>query len=632
MKLTNPGPIQVYTLTPTNPLPSWHLGPNRRKRPPPHTHDSLLLLQDFTFPEAGLCIRPSPDGNNLISTGTYKPQIHVHHLPDQSLSFSRHTNDVNVSFVLIAEDGSKSVHLQGDRWVEVHNLMGRVGRVRVPRYGRDLGVDWRAAEVLVPTVGVGPTGAGEVFRLNLELGRFVTPYGVDVGDGDGGALQGGVHAGAVNCVDVAEMSHGLLAFGTSIGSVELWDSRCRVKAAVLGVFDGAETTAVRFHELGLGLATGGSNGVVQTYDLRSPRPVLRKEHGDGERIKGLRFLGQRYGGTGDLLLSMDKSAIKIWDATNGDFWTSVEPDVDLNHVEWIPDTGMLVAANEGVQQHAFFIPQLGPAPKWCAYLDHRVEEMAEDAEDPNAFVPDKRVGEIYDNYVFLDMEQLRELQLDTLLGQKNSKLRPYMHGCFVPKDTYEVAKMTMNPVEGEEQRRKARLEKLEKERNSRVRGKKKTDEKDAQTLDPRFHAMLNNAEFAIDKSSREYQLLNPSSAQPKRAVESSDDEDEEDRYVHNKPSEVGDGNRIGTTSYKTSGKAVRIVPKRSAPGKRSKSFGELASTLPRHNAKQTTTNIVGDKEITFEPSSRKKQKQHTDGVKRPQKDRRSASKNTLRGL
>ena len=81
-------------------------------------------------------------------------------------------------------------------------------------------------------------------------------------------------------------------------------------------------------------------------------------------------------------MSADKRIIKIFDAHSGEPWTSVEPVVDLNYVEWIPDTGMIVTANEGRQQHAFFIPQLGSAPRWCAFLDNLVEEMAEDPNDP----------------------------------------------------------------------------------------------------------------------------------------------------------------------------------------------------------------------------------------------------------
>ena len=99
-------------------------------------------------------------------------------------------------------------------------------------------------------------------------------------------------------------------------------------------------------------------------------------------------------------LSLDKKGIKIWEAESGAYWSGVEPAVDLNHVEWVPDSGMILTANEGRQQHAFFIPQLGPAPKWCAFLDNLVEEMAEDADDPNAFKSSGTgAGEVYDNFI-----------------------------------------------------------------------------------------------------------------------------------------------------------------------------------------------------------------------------------------
>ena len=68
-------------------------------------------------------------------------------------------------------------------------------------------------------------GNGEVFRLNLDLGRYMRSYEVEVGGDDmtsagGGALQGGIATGSVNTAAIAEESHGLLAFGTSIGTVE----------------------------------------------------------------------------------------------------------------------------------------------------------------------------------------------------------------------------------------------------------------------------------------------------------------------------------------------------------------------------------------------------------------------------
>lgn len=435
-------------------------------------------------------MRVSEDGNWVMSTGTYKPQIHTHYLPHLSLSYARHTNTVNETFILLSSDYSKSLHLQTDRFLEFHTPGGLHYSARIPRYGRDLKYNKRTAEALVPSVGVNADGMGEVYRLNLEVGRFMKGFEVDVGGDDfnstgGGALQGGINVGAVNTAAVAEESHNLLAFGTSIGTVEFWDSRSRSKVGLLQPpresygLDGdfkPEITALEFHRSGLNIATGNSNGIVQLYDLRSPVPLLTKDQGYGYPIQTLKYLTPTARSASavqsEKIMSADKRIIKIWEKESGDPWTSVEPAVDLNHVEWCPDSGMLLTANEGRQQHSFFIPQLGPAPKWCSFLDNLVEEMAEDAEDPGAYASNNTTGAVYDNFKFLSTAQLRELNLDHLVGTTNL-MRPYMHGYFVAQKLYEQAKLISNPEIFEEQRAKTIQEKINKERESRIRGTKK---------------------------------------------------------------------------------------------------------------------------------------------------------------
>lgn len=429
-------------------------------------------------------------------------------------------------------------------------------------------------------MGVNADGNGEVFRLNLEIGRFMKGYDVDVGGDDfdsmgGGALQGGIRTGSVNCAAIAEESHGLHAFGTSIGTVELWDSRSRNRVSALGpptslssqdtVDVRPEITALAFHRSGLNLATGSSTGIVHTYDLRSPVPLLKKDQGYDYPIQTLKYLtpstrSSGSAGSDNLIMSADKRAIKLWNAETGDHWTSVEPAVDLNHVEWVPDSGMFLTANEGRQQHAFLIPQLGPAPRWCAFLDNLVEEMAEDGEDPSAFNSSKSgAGEVYDNYKFLDMKQLRELSLDHLIGQTNL-LRPYMHGYFVAQKLYEQARLLTNPDLAEQQRQKSIQGRIDKERESRIRGNKKVavkvnrrlaeklaareeanERRKAQRVlkqggdepkpaaetdiqeeelaekpknrlleDDRFKALFENEEYEIDETTREFAMHNPS--------------------------------------------------------------------------------------------------------------------------
>lgn len=482
------------------------------------------------------------------------------------------------------------MHLQTDRSLEFHTPSGLHYTTRIPRYGRDLKFNRRTAEALIPAVGVNADGNGEVFRLNLEVGRFMKGFEVDVGGDDfdslgGGALQGGIRAGSVNCAAVADESHGLLAFGTSQGTVEFWDSRSRNRVSALGpptstlVLDTGqdttrpEITALEFHPSGLNLAAGDGNGILHTYDLRSPVPLLRKDQGYGTPIQTLKYLTPTTRSSSaiapDKLLSADRKSIKLFDSNTGNLWTSVEPAVDLNHVEWVQDSGMLLTANEGRQQHAFLIPQLGPAPRWCGFLDNLVEEMAEDASsDPNAFNSGSKsaVGEVYDNYKFLSQRELRDLNLEHLVGTTNL-LRPYMHGYFVPQRLYEQARLLANPDLALEQRQKSIQEKIDKERESRIRGSKKVavkvnrklaeklaareeanERRKAERLlrkrgdedldqkvpeedavedevqkqpkkattnlmaDDRFKRLFEDEDFEIDETSREFQMHNPSTA------------------------------------------------------------------------------------------------------------------------
>jgi ribosome biogenesis protein ENP2 len=587
MKIANDSAVPVYTISgaEARPLPEWLIRKRKRSlKQDPEFANRVELLQDFEFEEASQCVRVSEDGEWAMSTGTYKPQIHVHHLPQLALSFERHTNCLNETFRLLSSDYTKSIHLQTDRFLELHTGGGLHYRTRIPRFGRDLLYDKHSAEALVPSVGVNGDGQGEVYRLNLEVGRFMKSYEVDVGGDDvltagAGSLQGGINAGSVNTGAIAEESHNLLAFGTSLGTVEFWDPRSRNRAGILSApndaFEGrSEITALQFHRSGLELASGNSNGLVHLYDLRSPVPLLKKDQGYNFPIKNIIYLdsstSSRAQNSDPKILTADKRIIKIWDARNGTHWTSVEPAVDLNHVEWCKDSGMLLTANEGKQQHSFFIPQLGPAPKWCAFLDNIVEEMAEDPNDPNSYNK-STAGEVYDNFKFLTLPQLRQLSLEHLIGS-TSLLRPYMHGYFVAQKLYEEARLISNPDLWQEQRQKSIQEKISKERESRIRGNKKasvkvnrklaekileredkaerrrakrvlknggddemldadaqapavaepadptTEEKSAATgvlNDPRFARLFEDEDFEVDEESHEFQAINPSTRLPK---------------------------------------------------------------------------------------------------------------------
>lgn len=509
-----------------------------------------------------------------MATGTYKPQHHTYHLPSLALKYTRHHVSLNLTFFLLSQDYSKSVHLQTDRTIEFHTPMGCHYSIRIPRYGRALGYQKQRAEVVIPAYG------NEVYRLDLESGRFLKPFelSVDVESGESIAVES-------HC-------HGLLAFGTSKGSVEFWDPRSRdrigiltpprgdasvtgfARDAVLGS-RGEETnpaiTALEFATNGLNLATGSAAGITTLFDIRSPRPLLTKDQQYGFPIHSLRFmtvLGSE-DERGKKVLSSDKRIIKIWDQETGKPWTAIEPSVDLNHIEPVPDTGMIFTANEGKEMHSFFIPQLGPAPRWCSFLDNLTEEMAErHLNDPDAYSPSDEFNHgTYDNFKFLTKAELASFGLDALIGTPKgmSILRPYMHGYFISQKLYEEARLQRDPFEWERERAAMIRQRIEKERESRIRTSRKDltlakikvnkalaekllrqDEKLAKKRgrkdaglgvegngdgavileeggedevvvgklssllkDKRFGGLFEDPEFAIDENTLEYQQLNP---------------------------------------------------------------------------------------------------------------------------
>jgi ribosome biogenesis protein ENP2 len=637
MKLTNPSDVSVYTISGAStarPLPDWLARKRKRSlKNDPEYANRVELLQDFEFEEASNCIRVSDDGDWVMSTGTYKPQIHAHYLPQLSLSFARHTTSLNQSFVLLSSDYSKSLHLQTNRTLEFHTPGGCHYQTRIPRYGRDLIYDKLSAEALVPAVGVNADGIGEVYRLNLEIGRYMKPYEIDVGGDDlttagGGALQGGINTGSVNVAAIAEDSHNLLAFGTSIGSVEFWDPRSKSRVGILSGQQG-EITALDFDRSGLSLVTGSSAGLINIFDLRRPAPRLQKDQGYGYPIKSLMHMTTS--SQEKKILSADKRIIKLWDEADGKAWTSVEPAVDINSVAWCKNSGMILTANEGKQQHAFLIPQLGPSHKWCSFLDNMVEEMAEEAPSTT-----------YDNYKFLTLPELKQLNLGHLVGT-TSLLRPYMHGYFVASKLYEEARVIANPYIWDDERTKRVKEKVERERASRIRGGKKVkvnqnlvdrmlkrqerrqkvDEEMGVLGDTRFNKLFEDEEFQVDEKSREFQALNPSTkigevTATKEANSDSDASDSEEEVI-SKPKPVPEM-RISSSSYKKSGHQRQDKPL----GSRVQGAGRITKNKGE---------VVGERQVTFAPNAGKREKEKPEPRKGRRDDgRRSASGNVFRRL
>lgn len=227
---------------------------------------------------------------------------------------------------ILSDDWTKTLHLQADRSVELHTQGGFYYRTRIPRFGRAIAYHFPSCDALIGASGP------EVYRLNLDQGRFLNPL---VLEGEGGEEVSGVNAIDIN------PAHQLLAFGVEgNGSVEFWDPRSRARVGILrlpraqlmsneafvpalpGVENdagqlGLSVTAISSRTDGLSYAIGTSTGHTLLYDIRMPRPFAIKDHGYGLAVKNVSWIegGSRMAGDG-MVLSADKKVIKIWDRNN----------------------------------------------------------------------------------------------------------------------------------------------------------------------------------------------------------------------------------------------------------------------------------------------------------------------------
>ncbi|KAI8910135.1 WD40-repeat-containing domain protein [Gorgonomyces haynaldii] len=502
MQVVAPNNVKIYSVTSASrsAIPDWQVQRNLKKlKKDTGWRNRIELLQDFGFPEAANKLKQTPDGQYIMGTGVYKPQLRTWDLAQLSMKFERHTDAENVNFEILSQDWQKTVHLQTDRSIEVHSHYGMHYRTRIPRFGRDLRYHFPSCDLY--SVG----DSSEVYRLNLEEGRFLSGLETLLPE--------------INTLEI-NPAHQMLAFGGSNGQMEFWDPRARKRIASLDIsgtvaktIDAAlldelpQVTSICFDYDGLSMMTGTSTGQVVLHDMRHPAPILIKDHQYGFPIKSLTF--HQSGNC----ISADTKICKIWNKETGNIFTNIEPPSDINDVCVFKDSGLIMMAVEGTQIQSYYVPQLGTAPKWCPFLDNLTEELE---ENPNQ--------NLYDDYKFVTKKELINLGMDHLIG--TNVLKAYMHGFFVDHRLYEKkARAIANPFEFEEHKKRMVKKRLEEKRQSRIASKKlpKVNKQLAQQLlekesgpmenplgDDRFAAMFKDDDFQVDTTSHEYKLHHPS--------------------------------------------------------------------------------------------------------------------------
>mmetsp|Transcript_8438 Transcript_8438/g.25357 ORF Transcript_8438/g.25357 Transcript_8438/m.25357 type:complete len:370 (+) Transcript_8438:2-1111(+) len=310
--------------------------------------NSVQVLQDFEMPSVSHRVKCTKDGEFIMVSGTYPPMIKAFEVAELSMKFQRNLDCEIVDFLILDNDWRKLAFLTADRCVELHAQFGTYYKVRVPRFGRDLALNPEDCDLFI--CGEGP----DVFRLNLEQGRFLAPLQTKSGE-DGGN----------NCIGFHPRSH-LIGLGGENGLLEIWDPRTSPKVKPAGTLNvGAGITALRFDASDdVTMAIGTSEGQILLYDIRSSKPFVIKEQGYGLPVKSVKM----HSG-GKHILSCDAKSIKAWEKANSSRnLLAVEPLADVNHLCLVGDSGVILAAAETSKVLSYYVPALGLAPKWSSFL------------------------------------------------------------------------------------------------------------------------------------------------------------------------------------------------------------------------------------------------------------------------
>lgn len=528
MEVQQRNDTRIYALSNGANLPDW-IGERARRnlqKRDSNIRRRIELLQDFAMPASSSKLVQSKDGRFIIAAGTYSPRIRCFELDQLSMKFERYVDADVVDMLMLSDDYGKIALLQNDRSILFHAPYGQHHLLRIPTFGRMMAYEPTTCELLVACSGKAgrnsvskSLGGGEVYRINLEEGRFSAPLNYSAST----KAKGSAPVVGGNCISVSPM-HALTALGGDDGIVRFWDNRApqgsaqddmnlnpfcildvKSSTAGYGYYDNNaflsyqnpnEVTSLAFDASGMQIATGTKGGNVALYDIRSSKPLHVKEHQYGMPIHTLRF----HSGSGTIL-SADSKLVKVWrskpsaisssygtdgysdasgtnnDSSIGSIVANIEGTSNFSHFIVSGDekdpsgnsSGLVLCAGEQAKMQAFYCPVLGSAPRWCSFLDSITEELEEkdrSEETSNMDITGNAGGSIYEDYKFLTRSEIEVLGIQNLVG--TPLLRGYMHGFFIDIGLYNRIRAVANPFEYEEYRKKKIKDKVEEKRASRI--------------------------------------------------------------------------------------------------------------------------------------------------------------------
>ncbi|KAM0909238.1 hypothetical protein ACQ4PT_014950 [Festuca glaucescens] len=185
----------------------------------------LELIHDLRFETATTRIKVTPDGQYVIASGIYPPQMKVFELKELSMKFERHMISEIVDFEVLGDDYAKLAFLCADRSVCLHAKYGSHYSVRIPSMIHGL------------VACGGEDGAVECFdmRRKSSVGRINTTSSEDIDQ-------------EVTSLQFDENQGYLIAVGSSIGKVSVYDIRMSSPLRVKDHMYGSPILNIKWHQ------------------------------------------------------------------------------------------------------------------------------------------------------------------------------------------------------------------------------------------------------------------------------------------------------------------------------------------------------------------------------------------------
>ena len=441
----------VYNLAKGKTLPEFIEESKTKKQSLRYNEDfrrRMELLHDMQFRGNSSCVAISEDQNFIAASGAYPPEVRLFDLGDLGMKCVRRLDHEVIQTEFLSEDYRKLAMLCADRTIEIHAQYGKHHIVRIPKFGRSMKYD-RATCMLYAA-----SSSESIFRLDLEEGTFLAPFVATNGD------EKVTHTSMA----LAPLGLPLLLGGLDNGIVQCWDTRDDRKpvSSLIASSEGCEVRQIAWSGDGMQVACGLDNGIVKGYDVRSNRQVLfEKDHRNDFPVVGLHFVSK------SVIASADNKSVKIWDTSASEdrqLVGFVESRDKINGLTFWPNSGLFFTPCDAPRVGTYFAPGVGPAPRWCSFLDTVADELNQQLT--GKAVDGSDVKQVHEDYIFLTKEQLQALGAEKLIG--TSVVKAYMHGFWMDRKVHAKLRDVAEPFRFEQYQQQRVQAELEKSRPMRM--------------------------------------------------------------------------------------------------------------------------------------------------------------------